>query len=385
MALLALAACTPGASTAPGSVARGGSCPSDLGVFRSGMATVAATGDVLLHRLIQQDAAGRAEGFGPALAPMAPYLSRADVTLVNLEGPAARNVLRGGRDAPTAPQTLFDDRVYTGYPQFNYHPSIAGVLRRAGVDVVQTANNHALDRGPLGVDRTLEALNAAGLRTTGTRARGEAVPWHTTVRLPMAGGAATVAILACTYDVNGLPNPHRQALMCFGSAPSVPSLIQGLVARPEIDAVILTPHWGREYSALPTARQRRLARAAIEAGAAAVVGAHPHVLQPIEEIAASDGRRGFVAYSLGNFLSSQWALPRRTGAVLYFDLGRDGQGRVVAHPPRALVTRGERYVGQGVAVAPAAAIATGGPSIAHAASVLGTDRLVTPQDLRCAR
>lgn len=382
---LTLAACVPSGS-GPDVVARsGGSCPADLGVFRPGAATVAATGDVLLHRLIQEDAAARPDGFAPAFAHVAPYLSRADLTVVNLEGPAAEGVLPGGRAAPEAPRSVFDNRVYSGYPQFNYHPSIAGVLDRVGVDVVQTANNHALDRGPLGVDRTIEALARAGLRSTGTRARGTGGPWHTTVRLPMSGGSATVAILACTYSVNGLPNPNGQALMCYGSSPSVPSLIRGLAADPAIDAVLLTPHWGQEYSARPDGQQRRLARAAIEAGAAAVIGAHPHVLQPIEEIVASDGRRGFVAYSLGNFLSSQWALPRRTGAILYFDLARDGRGRVVAHPPRALVTRGERYVSQGVVVAPAATIATGGASIAHARAVLGEARVISPEELACAR
>ncbi|AHM05835.1 putative enzyme of poly-gamma-glutamate biosynthesis (capsule formation) [Roseibacterium elongatum DSM 19469] len=385
MLALVLAACVPNDASGPSVAARAGTCPSEVGVFRAGAATVAAAGDVLLHRLIQQDATARPEGFTPAFAPVAPYLSRSDLTIVNLEGPAARGVLPGGRAAAVAPEVLFDDRVYSGYPQFNYHPSIASALRSIGIDVVQTANNHALDRGPLGVDRTLAALAEAGLRSTGTRARGSDGPWHTTVRLSMAGGAAKVAILACTYDVNGLPNPHDQALLCYGSNPSVPGLIEALSVRPQIDAVILTPHWGQEYSASPDARQRRLARAAIEAGAAAVIGAHPHVLQPIEEITASDGRRGFVAYSLGNFLSSQWALPRRTGAILYFDLARDARGRVIAHPPRALVTRGERYASQGVAVAPAATIPNGAASLAHAERILGAGRVISPEDLACAR
>jgi poly-gamma-glutamate synthesis protein (capsule biosynthesis protein) len=345
------------------------------GVFQPGAATLAFTGDVMAHRLIQSDAAARPDGFAPALAPAAPFLRRADLTVVNLETPLARDVLPGGREAgTTAPPA--DNRVYTGYPAFNAHPSYAQALAGAGVDVVQTANNHALDRGPLGVDRTLAALAGAGLRTTGTVPRGQSGPWHQVV----ATSVGRVALLACTYSVNGLPDPGRQALRCYGDAPSVPSLIAGLASDPGIDAVILLPHWGQEYSPRPEARQRQLARAAIEAGAAAVIGAHPHVLQPIEEITASDGRRGVVAYSLGNFISSQWALPRRTGAILYVDLLRDGQGRVVAGPPRALPTRVNRYVERGVTVTPAGLVADGAPSIAHAAAILGPDRLLNPSD-----
>lgn len=343
------------------------------------------TGDVLLHRLIQGDAAARSQGFAPAFAPVAPFLRRADVTVVNFEGPAARGVLPSGRAADADPATLFDDRVYGGYPAFNYHPSIAGVLAGLGVDVAQTANNHALDRGPLGVDRTLHALEAAGLRSTGTRARGTSEPWHTVVRVPMSGGAAQVAVLACTFDVNGLPDPNAQALRCYGSQPLVLDMVRELQDDPAIDAVILAPHWGAEYTAQPDARQRALARAVIDAGAAAVVGAHPHVLQPIQEIVAADGRRAFVAYSLGNFIASQWELPRRTGGILYFDLSRDGAGRVIAGLPRVLPTRVERYEGNGVTVAPAHMIPTGGPSVTQAAQILGVERILSPDDLSCAR
>ncbi len=370
-ASLWLAACTPTTGPAPG----GGAICAQAGVFRPGAATLAFTGDVMAHVLIQQDAASRPDGFAPALAPAAPFLRRADVTIVNLETPLARDVLPGGRDA-SGPAAPADGRVYTGFPAFNAHPSYAAALAASGVDVVQTANNHALDRGPLGVDRTLQALRDAGLRTTGTVPRGTDGPWHVTVETRVG----RVALLACTYSVNGLPDPAAQTLRCYGNAPSIPRLVADLVADPGIDAVILLPHWGQEYSAAPDAQQRRLARAAIEAGAAAIIGAHPHVLQPVEEITASDGRRAFVAYSLGNFLSSQWSVDRRTGAILYTDLVRDAQGRVVANPPRLLPTRVNRYVEAGVTVTPAGLVADGALSIAHAARILGEARLLGPSD-----
>lgn len=323
-------------------------------------------GDVLLHDLIQSDAAARPEGYAPALADLAPALSRAQVTVVNLEGPAARNI-GPNQWEETDPGTLYDGRIYSGYPRFNYHPSIATALRGAGVDVVQTANNHAMDRGAIGVDRTLQALAEAGLSTTGTRAQGAAATWHSIRQV----GGRNVAFLACTYSTNGLADRANQALQCFGNSPSVPGLIQSLAVQPNVDAVILLPHWGTEYSARPTARQRRLAQAAADAGATAIVGAHPHVLQPMETLTASDGRLVPVAYSLGNLISSQWALPRRTGAILYLDLATDGSGRTIAANPRYLPTRVERTTDRGVAVYPAALLQTGAPSIAHAQRTLG--------------
>ncbi len=348
--VLAVASCTP---TTPS----GGSCARP---------DLAFAGDVLLHSLIQSDAASRPEGFAPAFGPIAAALSRAELTLVNLEGPTASNIGLGNR--PIAdPGTLYDGRAYTGFPRFNYHPSIAGVLRNAGVDIVQTANNHALDRGAGGVDLTLQALSEAGLQTTGTIQRGTEPVWHITRQV----AGRNVAFLACTYSTNGLTDGRSQVLGCYGNRPSVPSLIQTLSNTPGIDAVILLPHWGTEYSVRPTARQRRLAQAAADAGVTAIVGAHPHVLQPIETLTARDGRQVQVAYSLGNLISSQWALPRRTGAILYLDLARDDAGRTIAANARYMPTRVERFVETGVAVSPAANLPAGGPSIAHARAVLG--------------
>lgn len=331
-----------------------------------GRPDLAFAGDVLLHSLIQSEASTRAEGFAPAIEPIIPALSRASVTVVNLEGPSARNISAANR-VEQDPGTLFDGRIYAGYPRFNYHPSIAAVLRDAGVDVVQTANNHAMDRGPLGADLTLSALRQAGLGTTGSHSTGATAAWHNIQQV----GGYNIAFLACSFSTNGLPNPRSQVLGCYGDNPSIPNLIHSLTMQPTIDGVILLPHWGTEYSARPTARQRRLAQAAADAGAVAIVGSHPHVLQPLEQLSAADGRRVPVAYSLGNLISTQWRLERRTGAILYLDLARDPQERLLATDPRYLPTRVERTTDRGVAVFPAAQIAQGALSVAHAQRILG--------------
>lgn len=342
------------------------SCAPSTGTGACVRPDLAFAGDVLLHSLLQSDGAERPEGFAPAFAPVAAYLSRAAISVVNLEGPTARNIAPSGREVAD-PGTRFDGRIYSGYPRFNYHPSIAAALRSTGVDVVQTGNNHAMDRGPLGADLTLAALSEAGLATTGTHPRGGPRSWHTVQQI----AGFNIAFLSCTFSTNGLANPSSQALRCYGNQPSIPTLIHSLNAQANVDGVILLPHWGTEYSARPTSRQRQLAQSAADAGAIAIVGTHPHVLQPLETILTADRRRVPVAFSLGNLISSQWQLERRTGAIFYLDLTENSQGRLEATGPRYLPTRVERTSDRGVAVFPAASLATGGSSLAHAQRILG--------------
>jgi poly-gamma-glutamate synthesis protein (capsule biosynthesis protein) len=83
---------------------------------------------------------------------------------------------------------------------------------------------------------------------------------------------------------------------------------------------MVTPHWGIEYQHKPERRQVEWAKEVVEAGATAIIGQHPHVMQPIEKVTASDGREALVAYSLGNFVSGQIGLPRKSTAILLLGL-----------------------------------------------------------------
>ncbi len=347
------------------------------GVFAANAVTIAAVGDVMTHRAVQRNAASLDRGYGAHYASVAPFLRRADITIGNLETPLAENLLPGGRETTSPPRTIFDDRVYSGYPTFNAHPSLATALKSAGFDVLQTANNHALDRGPAGVDRTIATLRSAGLSHTGTRARSDlAAPWHTIVR----SGGRRIAILACTFSVNGLSDPNRQALRCYSQQDEVLGTISALARSSSVDAVLFTPHWGEEYSLTPNRRQRQLARAALDAGAAAVIGAHPHVLQPVEPYTTRDGRPAFIAYSMGNFISSQWSIPRRNSAILFFDLVRSG-GQMIARSPRYLPTRVMPYRTGGWRIMPTEATPDGAAGLAHVTRMLGAEGRLGLADL----
>jgi hypothetical protein len=294
--------------------------------------TVAAVGDVLLHGPLQQQAVAAPERFRSLWRDVGDLLASADVTYANLEGPVAQGVTASGSSVRD-PGFKFDEVVYSSYPQFNYHPYLIDDLLASGVDVVSTANNHALDRRGLGVDRTLDALEAAGLPHTGTRRKGDdESPWYalTTHR------GFTLAWLACTYATNGIPDNNDQVLDCFDDTAALEAMVRDLAARPGVDAVIVTPHWGVEYEANPAWDQSRLAHRLLEAGATAILGSHPHVTQPWERYVTSDGRETFAVYSLGNFVSGQTSLARKSTLMLFLGLTRGADGRTFVSGVRYL-------------------------------------------------
>jgi len=281
--------------------------------------TIAAVGDLLFHKKLQVQALRKSGTYRMFWSELDPVIAGADLAYGNLEGPAANGVAIGGRKVKD-PGRRYDDRVYQSslkYLSFNYHPSSISDIKASGFDVVSTANNHAMDRSSLGVDRTIDNLVLRGLAFTGTRkSDSEATDWG--VRL-QAGGL-DIAVVACSYSTNGLADRKGQVLLCYKHQDRVLDEIRRLSKT--ADAVILTPHWGVENSHRPDRRQQKLARAAIDAGAVAVLGAHPHVLQPWEKYKTADGRDGLIVYSMGNFISNQRRLMQRVGGVVLVELTR---------------------------------------------------------------
>ena len=90
-------------------------------------------------------------------------------------------------------------------------------------------------------------------------------------------------------------------------------------ARKRADVVVATFHWGIEKSGLESAAQQALAQAAVDAGAQLVIGAHPHVLQPLRREGAA-----LVAYSLGNFVFGAASSDTTSTGILVTDLTADG-------------------------------------------------------------
>ena len=273
--------------------------------------TIAAVGNVLPHTQIVDSVHNLVTGsydFYPVFAPVAPYLARADYAVANLETPF------GGAD-----------KGYSGDPPFNAPDSLAGTLRDAGIDLVSTANNHALDQGWAGLVRTLAVLDAAGLSHVGTyrSSRERAAPFIVDIK------GIKVAFLSYTDWLNGLSLDNEHAAYAVNTLDADVVAQDAAVARMwGAEVVIALLHYGVEYERLPSDKQVAISNDILSRGVDVILGSHPHVVQPIEHVFEYGTWRvndKYVAYSLGNFLSSQRERYRDSGLIAYVHITKKGQ------------------------------------------------------------
>lgn len=283
--------------------------------------TIAAAGDILLHTPLQIK--GIKKGFQSLWEEAVFYFQHADIAYANLEGPMAYQINEYGSIVHKESNLL--GTVYTGYPLFNYPDILGKALKESGIDIVSTANNHALDRASIGVDRTLQALENANVASVGTRRKNALSSWVTMKTVK----GIKVAFIACTEHTNGIEDNYHQVLHCYGKKdkPYILNTIQQL--KNETDAIIVLPHWGEEYETSPNQRQIHFAHQVLEAGALAVIGSHPHVLQPLQKYMTTDGRETLIMYSLGNFISYQASPKKRTAIILLLGLTKTTQGTLI--------------------------------------------------------
>jgi poly-gamma-glutamate synthesis protein (capsule biosynthesis protein) len=214
-----------------------------------------------------------------------PIFEGADVAVANLE------------------TTLRTRPPYTGYPSFAAPAELAFALRRAGIDIVTTANNHICDKGAAGIRSTLALLDSAGLRHTGAFL--DSADLRARHPLRFTAGDLRFALLAYTYGTNGLPVPRGMIVNRIDTATIARDLATARDGT--TDCVVVSYHWGEEYRARPTAAQRILAEWTRQRGADLIIGGHPHVVEPFEAHFNADSTRvtGATYYSLGNFVSNQ--------------------------------------------------------------------------------
>lgn len=264
--------------------------------------TLVATGDVLLHSPLWDQAATDAAAAGaggfdfrPLIAGVEPIVSDADLALCHAETPVSE---------PGGP--------YAGYPSFSVPPEILPALADTGYDACTTASNHTYDRGADGIDRTLDALDAAGIRHAGSARTPEEAEEVTL----LAAGDATVALLSYTYGFNGIPPPDGQH---WRSNPieEAQILADAAAARMQgADVVVVALHWGDEYRHEPSAQQADLAPRLIRAPTIdLLLGHHAHVVQPVEVI---DGE--WVVYGMGNMVARHGTpgAPNEEGLLVRF-------------------------------------------------------------------
>ncbi|MGY9071606.1 MAG: CapA family protein [Acidimicrobiales bacterium] len=228
--------------------------------------TLLAGGDVLMDR-------SEPAGIDP-FAGIVPSLASADIAVVNVEMAIS--------DRGVAVNKTF---------VFRAAPSAATTISSAGVDVANLANNHARDFGGDALTDTVEHLTTAGVIAAGAGVDAAAAyaPQISQV------GDISIAFVGVSDIV---PSGFSASSTRSGIATDRERALANVrVAAEENDVVIVMIHWGIERDTCPSGRQRSYAQDLLAAGATAVLGHHPHVLQPVVS-----NESQVIAYSLGNFI-----------------------------------------------------------------------------------
>jgi poly-gamma-glutamate synthesis protein (capsule biosynthesis protein) len=254
-------------------------------------------GDIMQHDSQITDAYDRTTktyNYDPCFQFVKPYLQAADLAIGNLELTLA---------GPP----------YKGYPQFSAPDALLTTLKNSGVDVLVTANNHCVDTGRKGLERTLLMLDSLNIPRTGTFS--DDVDKLNNHPLIVNKNGFKLAILNYTFSTNGLPVTKPNIVNMIDTASMRKDLVKAKSMTP--DAIIVFTHWGIEYQSLPSKWQKDVTEFSFKHGAQLVIGAHPHVLQPMEW---RKEKNQLIAYSLGNFVSGQRKRYTDGGAMISLSL-----------------------------------------------------------------
>ena len=289
-------------------------------------ATLVFIGDVMMHR--EQIAnARRADGtydFSSYFSLLEGPLREADLAVANME------FTLGGQP-------------YTGYPCFSAPDGYADYVADCGVDIFLTANNHILDKGKAGLERTLGIYarmeRERGIRYTGTAQDAR----EDTLRNPLIVDVKgiRIALVNFTYGTNlGLAEPWPKVWRTDTAALRA---VLGKARKASADFIVALPHWGTEYVLRHAPEQQRLARWLASEGCDAVVGTHPHVVQDLEILTLPNdngiGTRDIpILYSLGNAISNMSAVNTRIGLMATLRFVKYASGRTRLLPAETTFT-----------------------------------------------
>lgn len=278
--------------------------------------TIAFTGDVLLHMPVNYAAAsygnqsGEAYDFRPMFSAIKPITSAADLAICHLEVPLS----------PTSTNL-------SGYPTFQGPAEITDALVDAGYDGCSLASNHSIDKGTTGALNTIQVMTNRGLGYDGT-ATSEADRLDHQV---YTVDGVTVAHLSYTYGLNGLRLPSDKPWLV--NLIDADTILADAERASDADLVVVSLHWGSEYTVDPTSAQLGLVQQLESSDHIdLIVGHHAHVVQPIGQYDDT-----YVIFGLGNSLSNQlWSRETTDGVIVTVDFAMRNEtwvARTVTYTP----------------------------------------------------
>ena len=240
--------------------------------------SIAFTGDVLLDRGVRQQI--QRGGVEDLFASVAPLFHQMDATVINLE----------------CPVTSVRSPLHKKYI-FRAEPRWMEELVKAGISHAALANNHTMDQGRNGLTDTYQHLLSAGITPIGYGNTSS----ESCQPVVIKKGKIKVALFnSVTLPLENWVYLENDPGICQQTTEEIEEEIKNFKRENPESYVVVILHWGIEYQSSPTLSQRKGAHRLIRAGADAIIGHHPHVIQKEEYF---NGKPIF--YSLGNFVFDQ--------------------------------------------------------------------------------
>lgn len=274
-----------------------------------------AVGDMLLHGGIHNSSL-QADGtynYSHVFEHVKDRIQAADIAVANQE------VILGGAELGVS-----------SYPTFNSPQAFGDALVENGFDVILHASNHTMDKDTIGVLNTIHFWKEKHPDITYIGINESAEERSEIPVVDMNG--ISIAMLNYTYGLNGFTLPEDKPYLVNLMTESHKEQISEDLhkARELADFVIVYPHWGTEYVLDATDEQRTWAQFFADNGADLIIGTHPHVVEPVEWITASDGRQTLVYYSLGNYISIQYYNYSMLGGFAEVTITKDSTGTYIS-------------------------------------------------------
>ncbi len=276
-----------------------------------GIISVIAAGDNLVHEAVYTFAETLAERengkygdyyFVPMYDGVKEVVQSADLAMINQESQICTSPFEA-----------------SGYPRFITPPAMGDAVMDAGFNVIITANNHMLDNGDKALLNTVEYWKDKPVITVGTdtsEKESDDIAVFEKDGFKIAILAYTDVINHC-YDLDDVKKASEYAKYTYYNSDTAKKQLEK--ANEIADFVIVSMHWGEEDEFEPDSSQRKIAKDLSKWGADAIIGHHPHVVQPIEWI-ETDGRKTLCVYSLGNFVSTMLYARNMVGMMVSFDI-----------------------------------------------------------------
>ena len=259
-------------------------------------ASLIMVGDALIHSSLYIDA-HQADGtydFKPMLEYTKPITTKYDLAYYNQE------TILGGVELGLS-----------NYPRFNSPTEVGDAFLDSGFNMVSLATNHTMDKGETGVLNSIRYWSSKkDIAYAGTYLSFDD---RNQERIYEKNGIK-YAFFSYTTWTNGLETPAGKEYLnnVYSNEKAYEDISK---IRDKVDVVIVAMHWGTEYNLGVDYSQTEIANYLSSLGVDIIIGSHPHVVEPIEYIGKT-----LVIYSLGNYISDQVGVERRTGLMVAIDI-----------------------------------------------------------------